>query len=268
MRIYLLVGHEFGEKVVGNLVNLPTFCDSCNLACDFCRIGYGSFVQDIVGLQPIPLDLPQFIDNPEKYLPKNVPKTDIIIPIGIHQDILSSIPDLASKSDASAVIVPIENRTWCPPAMRKQLEDDLDEIGVEHAFPKPFCNLDHTGKKTVDQFINEYAIGRPKIKLELDGEMIKNVFVSRSAPCGNTWYVAQQLRFTNIKDFNQNISDSHHGYPCTASMDIDPEIEDTILHKAGYIIREAAHKALREEIALKKLKITDEINNVLNVKTS
>ncbi|MDD3565620.1 MAG: DUF166 family protein, partial [Methanothrix sp.] len=41
------------------------------------------------------------------------------------------------------------------------------------------------------------------------------------------------------------ISEAHHAYPCTASMEQDPEIKDTILHKAGYIIREAVEDAIR-----------------------
>ncbi len=32
--------------------------------------------------------------------------------------------------------------------------------------------------------------------------------------------------------------------PCTASMDKDPQIGDTILHKAGYIIREAVEEGM------------------------
>ncbi|HMB45758.1 MAG TPA: DUF166 family protein, partial [Candidatus Methanoperedens sp.] len=42
------------------------------------------------------------------------------------------------------------------------------------------------------------------------------------------------------------ISNAHHAYPCTASMERDAETKDTILHKAGYIIREAVHGALNE----------------------
>jgi len=40
------------------------------------------------------------------------------------------------------------------------------------------------------------------------------------------------------------ISSAHHAYPCTAGMQRDAELKDTILHKAGYIIRDAVHDAL------------------------
>ncbi len=70
----------------------------------------------------------------------------------------------------------------------------------------------------------------------------------RSAPCGCTWYVAQQIRWydTEGRDLEDAISKAHHAYPCTASMEIDPELKDTILHKAGYIIRKAVKEAINK----------------------
>jgi hypothetical protein len=263
LRLYFIVGHEFGEKVVGNLVNLPTFCKSCGLACGYCRIGYGSHVQDVVGLHPIPPNLPPFLDNPSDYLPNSPPKADVVIPIGIHPDILAEIPSVVSKCEARAVIVPIENRGWCPPGLRTRLLDELNALGVESAFPKPFCALEEGGSKIIDEFIRRYSIGRPKLEMEIEGYFIKNVVVKRSAPCGDTWYVAQKLRFTHVKDLNQNTSNAHHGYPCTASMDVDPELGDTILHKAGYIIRQEVHAALLRALEAKKLPLTPEVESLL-----
>ena len=268
MRLYFIVGHEFGEKVVGNLVNLPTFCKSCDLACGYCRIGYGSHVQDVVGLHPVPPNLPPFLDNPNDYLPNSPPKADVVIPIGIHLDILAEIPSVASRCEAKAVIVPIENRNWCPPALRARLLDELNALGVESAFPKPFCALEESGSKVIDEFIRRYSIGRPKLDMEFEGYLIKNVVVRRSAPCGDTWYVAQKLRFTHVKDLNQNTSNAHHGYPCTASMDVDPELGDTILHKAGYIIRQEVHAALLRALVAKKFPLTPEVESVLAARKS
>ena len=44
--------------------------------------------------------------------------------------------------------------------------------------------------------------------------------------------------------YKETISGAHHSYPCTGSMDKDPQIGDTILHKAGYIIREAVEDGM------------------------
>jgi len=76
---------------------------------------------------------------------------------------------------------------------------------------------------------------------------IVHVEVLRSAPCGSTWFVAKQLEGVEVEnklELYDRISESHHSYPCTASMEKDREIGDTILHKAGYLIRAAVEKAL------------------------
>jgi len=52
-----------------------------------------------------------------------------------------------------------------------------------------------------------------------------------------------------VKDegaLNEVISGAHHAYPCTASMERDAELKDTILHKAGYIIREEVWRGIVE----------------------
>jgi hypothetical protein len=259
MQLYFIIGDDFGEKVVGNLVNLPNFCKACHLECGYCRFNYGSFASDICGVDLIKEELNEFIENPERYLPKNPPKCDVILPIGIHPDLLAALPLLVEKTEAKAVIVPIENRKWCPPNLQKRLELELRDFKIEYAFPKPFCSLEESGKKIIDEFINRYKIGKPIIEVYLKGDRIDSTIVLRSAPCGSTWYVAQQIRLSKIDGIEQIISNAHHGYPCTASMEIDPELKDTILHKAGYIIREAVLDAIdraciRQGIMLPKKK--------------
>ena len=59
--------------------------------------------------------------------------------------------------------------------------------------------------------------------------------------------MAQQIKWSAADDLErleQVISKAHHGYACTASMEMDSELKDTILHKSGYIIRNAVEDAL------------------------
>jgi len=59
--------------------------------------------------------------------------------------------------------------------------------------------------------------------------------------------VAQKLKNVPLDSkLDEVISNAHHAYPCTASMDRDTELKDTILHIAGYIIREAVHEAIKD----------------------
>jgi len=59
--------------------------------------------------------------------------------------------------------------------------------------------------------------------------------------------MAQQIKWSasdDVETLKNAISKAHHGYPCTASMQMDSELKDTILHKSGYIIRNAVEDAL------------------------
>ncbi|MEX2723612.1 MAG: DUF166 domain-containing protein [Candidatus Freyarchaeota archaeon] len=262
MRLYVIYGDDFGERVVGNLVNFSNFCTSCGEACGHCRIEYGSFASDIVGVDRIPANLPSFIEEPEKYLPRNPPKCDIIIAIGLHQDLLASLPLLVEKTQAKGVIVPLEDPNWCPPGLQKQVEDELNSMGVAHAFPKPFCMLEDSGHNTIiDQFIKKYKVGKPIVQVTVDNDTITHTKVLQSAPCGSTWYVMKQIEKRSINGINERISEAHHAYPCTASMQVDKTLGDTVLHVAGYAIRGAVQEAIskatekKTELAQKTQKI-------------
>lgn len=243
----MLYGDEFGERVLGNLANLPKFCIACGLTCTECRAGYGSFVKDISGVYRVPEESQHFIDDPSVYLPRKLPSCDVIMAIGIHPDLLLELPSLAQGSNAGAVIVPIEERRWCPPSLQRDLRARLEELGIESAFPKPFCELEAKGTGVIHSFVQRYRIGKPSLELELSGDMITKTRVLRSAPCGSTWYVAEQIKWHTIQDeqaLEQVISGAHHGYPCTGGMEVDLELNDTILHRSGYIIRQAVKDAI------------------------
>jgi hypothetical protein len=253
MRVYIIYGDEFAERVVGNLCNLSTFCQACSLACSYCRSTYGSFAQDIYGIYKLPENLPTFIDEPEKYLPESLPNCDLILAIGMQPDLLSAIPTIVERTKAKGVIVPIENRNWCPRGLKRQLEDKLEEAGIEHAFPKPFCSLKETGRPVIDGFIRRYKIGKPLVEVDITDGMISDAWVVRSAPCGSTWYVVQQIKKCRISKIEDTVAVAHHSYPCTASMDIDPELNEPILHVAGYNIREAVKDAIERAREQRKL---------------
>jgi len=207
---------------------------------------YGSFAENISNVYELSDVLPTFIEEPQKLLPTNVPECDVLIAIGLHPDLLSVLPLFAKRSKAKALIVPIEDGNWCSFASRRHLSEALEEISVEYAFPKPFCSLDGSGGPVLDEFVKQYQIGKPEVKVEVRSDSVFRAFVSRSAPCGSTWYVAQCIQGRKILEIEDAVAVAHHSYPCTASMMVDPELNDTILHKAGYIIREAINNAIKK----------------------
>ncbi len=229
------------------MVNLPDFCTACDLACAHCRVKYSCFAPDVCGAFRTSDNLPELIDDPEPYLPNVMPRIDVLLAIGLHPDLLAGLSSIVAQADARAVIVPIEDARWCPPSLRDELRHSFDEKGIEYAFPKPFCELDDPGIGLIGDFVRRYKIGKPLLEASISKNRISNIRVVRSAPCGSTWYVAQQIRWAAIDDqrkLEQAISNAHHGYPCTASMEMDSELKDTILHKSGYIIREAVESAV------------------------
>ncbi len=253
MRLGLLFGNEYGKLVLGNLCNSSTFCIVCDLACNFCRQAYGSYASDLFLVYDEPENLPSMIESPEEYLLRDPLICDLILAIGLHPDLLLEIPRVAEKTEAKAIIVPIESNDWCPPGLRSQLKHRFEEVGLEYAFPKPFCSLEETGNKMIDEFIRRYRIGRPVVEVDVDDGTVSGSACIRSAPCGSTWYVARQIMWCEVSKIEDAVARAHHSYPCVASMEIDPEIGEPILHEGGYIIRKAVRKAIEESYERKRI---------------
>ncbi|MEA1985386.1 MAG: DUF166 domain-containing protein [Euryarchaeota archaeon] len=245
MRIGIYYTGEFGQKVIGNLVNSSTFCISCGDLCDQCRTTRPSFAGNITDIHELPGDLPEFVDDPETYLPNNMAACDLLIAIDLHPDIFAVLPSIVRATGAQAVIAPVETPKLAPEGLIRQVRNELEAVGVDCEFPKPFCSLKRNGKELIDQFV-DMGFGRPLLKLELDiaRNVITHAQVLRDAPCGGTWFVARCLGWSDIEDYKDTVSQAHHSYPCTASMDRDPQLKDTILHEAGHIIRTSVEEAI------------------------
>lgn len=255
LTLVFIYSGEFAERVIRNLVNDPSFCKSCGLYCDSCKYEVYTHVRNIrAAVQlPDPSDLPAFVDEPKVYLPKKIPRSDLCVASGLHKDLLLEIPKVIQNAGAKGLIVPIEDFTEVPSGLRKQVGETCQDLGLEYAFPKPFCSLKPDGENpTISRFISDLNVGRPSLEISKakrwDSEFIGSVIVRRSAPCGSTWYVAKKLIGveTGREILYDAVAKAHHSYPCTATMAVDPEAEEPILHIGGFIIREEVEKALRK----------------------
>jgi hypothetical protein len=251
---------DFMERVIRNLINDPCFCQSCGLYCDSCKYNVYSFVRNVRAAIQLPdaSDLPAFIDNPEEYMPKKLPKADVCLASGLHKDLLLELPQHIKNAGIKALIAPIEDWQEVPTGIRKQLAEKCRELGLECAFPKPFCTLEpEKGKPTIARFIAETKVGRPLLEISTTkigkDEVIEYAAVRRSAPCGSTWYIARKLAGVSTKKdaLYDAIAKAHHSYPCTATMVTDPETKEPILHIGGFTIREEVEKALEKDKAQK-----------------
>jgi hypothetical protein len=186
-------------------------------------------------------------------MPKKIPKADLCITSGLHKDLLLELPKHMRKFSIKGLIVPIEDFNEVPSGLRKQVAENCRELGLETAFPKPFCSLEHAEERPIiSRFVTEFKVGRPLLEIATTErgrrEYIDAAIVRRSAPCGSTWYVAKKLAGVETKKeiLYDAVAKAHHTYPCTATMNVDPEAKEPILHIGGYIIREQVDKALKQ----------------------
>jgi len=238
---------QYGERFIRHLKNDPSLCTGCGLRCIRCRDMYGiDFSSEIAGSYELPAELPPLIDEPARYLPTNIPPHDVMIAINVHEDLLLELPRLATEVGAKALLVPVEDPGWLSRGVRNQLRRVCDELNLEFEAPKPFCSLDEGNYPTINQFIRDFRVGKPKLRVELQGNAIAYAEVLRSAPCGDTYFVAQNLPGLKIDErLNENVAKYWHSYPCVGSMKVDPELKDTILHAGGFNHYGAVHQAIK-----------------------
>ncbi len=264
---------QLAKKFVGHLNN-NGFCNACEeleqkVICSNCRENLESFANNIYFYKGITDNIPQYIDNPEIYFPKDFPSLDYLVIFGIHRDLLVGLPEYLRDKNIKAVIIPIEDPRWVPPGLQKQVLDGFERWGIQAVFPKPFCTLniqeDEHNKigfnitkrfNHIIGFINYFKIGRPKISLKLseNGRAIEESSIIRSAPCGSTYYIIQQLKRKYIKNggldlslLYENISKAHSSYPCVASMQKDHILNDSIFCIGDNLIKSEILNALDHE---------------------
>jgi hypothetical protein len=237
-----------------HLRNDPRLCLGCGKNCVRCRDKYElDFSEHIVAHLRLPSKLLKFLDEPEKYLPPRLPKHDILIAINIHEDILLVLPDLVEASGGKAILVPVEDPDWLEPWVKEQMVKGCRSRGLEFSAPKPFCALQtDENSPVISRFIKFFRLGRPKLQLFMEKNKILSAKVLISAPCGNTYFVAQNLLGESLNiELDKTVSKYWHSYPCIASMKMDPELGDTILHKGGYIHLEAVREAIGDASSLR-----------------
>ena len=197
-----------------------------------------------------PTLLPLIIDYPEDYLPESLPAADLILGLAEHKGVAELLPEIAQMTGAQAVIAPVDNEAWLPRGLARQLRGWLERQGVVCVTPKPFCSLtethyDITRREKVayqDPWIAGFAkyFGRPAFEIEVDPEtrIISAAKARRDAACGCASFAAERLVGISVDEAEQEGGMLHHHYPCLASMGIDVDFSDTLMHVSGNIMRD------------------------------
>lgn len=197
-----------------------------------------------------PAVLPLMIDYPEDYVPDSLPPADLVLAFGENKGIAELVPEVVKLAGARAVIAPVDNEAWLPRGLARQLRGWLEDMGVPCVTPKPLCSLTETDYATgrrervtyADPLIAEFAryFGRPEMRLTVDPDtrQIIGAEVSRDAVCGCARYVAERLVGVSADESEQEAGMLHHHFPCLASMGIDLDYGDTLLHISGNIMKD------------------------------
>jgi hypothetical protein len=116
--------------------------------------------------------------------------------------------------------------------------------------PKPLCSLTESDfgvrrrhRLTYDDpLISEFAhyFGQPSLKLTVDPDsrIITSAEVKRDAVCGCARFAADGLVGISADEAEEKAGLLHHHYPCLASMGIDPDFGDTLMHVSGNVLKD------------------------------
>lgn len=203
----------------------------------------------IVEIWQAPSILPPVIDYPEDYVPDTLPSADLILAFGEHRGIAELLPDVVRVTGARAVIAGVDSEAWLPRGLAHQLRGWLENMGVVCVTPKPLCSLTETSYSIGrhrqveydDPLIAAFAhhFGKPELRIAIDEQtrVIKSVEVTRDSVCGCAHHVAENLVGVSVDDAEEKAGLLHHHFPCLASMGIDADYNDTLMHISGNLLK-------------------------------
>ncbi len=231
MRILAIINSDYGVRHVTNITQ--------NAPSDW-----------VIAQWRAPVFFPVVIDYPEEFLPASLPPADLILSFAEHKSVAELLPDIAKMTGAKAVIAAVDNENCLPRGLARQLRGWLEKMDVACATPKPLCSLTETDywvtrRQRLEHhspIIADFAhhFGKPEFSILVDPESRKiiSVDVKRDAVCGCARYVAQKLVGVSADEAEYETGMAHHHYPCLASMGVDVDFSDTLLHVSGNIMKD------------------------------
>ena len=228
---------NYANRVIGHLTDKGNYCHACADNCISCRKGYSlDFSESIAGIISFPSVLPAILDDPMEYLPDELPAHDVMVAIGVNEELLIALVKQFSRS--KGIIIPIERSDWLSPHAMNTIAATAEEKGIEFSFPKPFCSF-NPSKGILRDFRKEFRIGKPEIRFGVNNNIIVSAKVVVSAPCGATYFTARSLQDKNVGSNLEFIIDNQlSAFPCTADTAVDREFKDSITHQAVKIQRD------------------------------
>ena len=238
MHILAIINGEYGTRHVNNVID------------------YGPHSWQIETWQA-PTNFPPMIDYPEDHLPESLSPADLILSFAEHRAVAELLPEAAKMTGATAVIAPVDNEAWLPRGLARQLRGWLAQIQVACATPKPLCSLTEedflvTRRQRMaynSPLISEFAhyFGQPNFEVHVDPKtrLVDAIQVQRDTVCGCARFVAQGLLGVSVDEAEEQAGLLHHHFPCLASMGIDIDFDDTLMHVSGNLLKDAVGEQIK-----------------------
>lgn len=214
-----------------------------------------------------PSVFPPFIDDPEDFLPDVFEPVDLILSFAELKGVAELLPEIARKSGAKAVLVGVDDESWLPRGLERQLHEWLKSLSIACATPKPLCSLTENTygvtrhEKAVyhSPEIAEFAryLGKPELALEIDpgSGIITSAEVIRDAVCGCAHFVAEGLIGLSVNEAEEKAGLLHHHYPCLASMVKLPHFNhDTLMHVSGQLLKNNVSEQVKPHKTVRSFK--------------
>ena len=210
-----------------------------------------------------PRAIPPVVEDPEEYIKSPIPKADLLVALGDTAGLAQLIPDIARLCGCASVLAPIDRNEALPKGLVEQLRGWLAADGVRSVFPRPLCTL---GEETInrwpiverydDPLVREFArwYGQPKLALTIEDKAVTRVDVTRDSACGCARFVAEGLVGVRADEAVEHAGMLHHHYPCLASMNIDADYRDTLMHVSGNCLKDEVALAVAQFVPMQYLR--------------
>lgn len=247
MRILAIINGEYGRRHVDNI-----------------RLHAPSDWQ--IEIWQAPAIYPPIIDYPEDLLPSSFAPADLILSFAEHRGVAELLPDIARLTGARGVIASADNEAWLPRGLARQLRGWLERMNVACATPKPLCSLTEHDFGIARRQRMEYSsleisafaqlFGQPEFDIQIDSQtrVITQVDVKRDAVCGCARFTAERLVGISVDEAVEKTGLLHHHFPCLASMGIDPDFDDTLMHVSGNIIKDQVSAQIKPFLQINYLR--------------
>ena len=83
------------------------------------------------------------------------------------------------------------------------------------------------------------------VTIDEQARKVTAVEVKRDAVCGCAHFTAEGLVGISIDEAEEKAGLLHHHYPCMASMGIDSDFNDTLMHISGNIMKESVTRQVK-----------------------